>query len=262
MDSTSTIKVLLDSYLENGKLLMCAIHRERSGSILFKLRIEEIGNGDQNREGGEATPNSNMYFRRKNQKQIDRDCNRSSIHHQTILTKPPAYNLRSHFDKSSTEKPRSTPTTETIDSKLFSSEVPSPIEIPALQNGVVLVSPDPILKCATEETPEPLKHASVTDESRINQTIEPENESKDSILSIDPAVDINDQQSSDDITSTDHPLSDQLDLKSDNKLPTKSTDSTAKKDNGLPSLDQITQDVYHVLSQELGKLDFGRTPKT
>ena len=80
MDSTSTIKVILDSYLENGKLLMCAMHRERSGSILFKLRIEEIGNGDQNREGGEATPNSNMYFRRKNQKHFYMYFNRSSIH--------------------------------------------------------------------------------------------------------------------------------------------------------------------------------------
>ena len=188
MDPNSHIKVLMDSFMENGKVIMCAIHKERSGSYLMKVRIEGIENGGLSEDVGEVTLNNSLYFRRKNKKQIERDYNRSSEHHQSNdISKPKnEYNLRS-ASKMSIENSRYTQISDECDTQLLSPEVPSPTE--SLDSASVLISPDPNLSHVAESTPEPLMHASLGKASNTQLTIEPENSNTEPIYSMDPSFD-------------------------------------------------------------------------
>ena len=118
MDKNIPIQMMLDNLIENGKILMCSVQLEESGSTLIKIRLEN-NDGDHSENNGEATQNSNVFFRRKNQKQMKRDIGRLK-NHQGLPTSH-KMNTRS---QSSIEKPRcdiSTPS-----SNAFIHEVPSP----------------------------------------------------------------------------------------------------------------------------------------
>ena len=182
MDPKLHIKVLMDSFIENGTVLMCAIHKERSGSYLIKVRIDDIENGGQVNDLGEATQNNSLYFRRKNKKQIDRDLNRSSKHHQENDTQIPRkeYTLRS-TSKMSVEKPRTDLFSDPCDIKQLSPEVPS-------TSPYTFASPDPNLPHATESSPKPLMRASLESLNSMSEeqlAIEPDINSTTQIYSND-----------------------------------------------------------------------------
>ena len=188
MDPNSHIKVLMDSFMESGKVIMYVVHKERSGSYLMKVRIECNENGGLSEDVGEGTLNNSLYLRKKNKNQIDRDYNRSSKNHQSNnISKPKkGYNLRS-APKMSIENSRYTQISDECDTQLLSPEVPSPTDNP--DSASVLISPDPKLSHVTESTPEPLMHASLDKASDTQLTIEPENSNTEPICSMDPSFD-------------------------------------------------------------------------
>ena len=79
MDKNTPIKLMLDKLIENGTILMCSVQAEASGSTLIKIRLENH-DGDHCEDMGEATQNSDVFFRRKNQKQVKRDVTRLKTH--------------------------------------------------------------------------------------------------------------------------------------------------------------------------------------
>ena len=83
MEYSTPIRILIEDFLQNRDLLMCTVYQERSGTTLLKLRFDN-SNGGQT-EPGEGTHNLNAYFRRKNQKQIDRDLNRVHVHSSAAI---------------------------------------------------------------------------------------------------------------------------------------------------------------------------------
>ena len=255
MDSNSHIKVLMDSFMENGKVLMCAIHKERSGSYLLKVRIEGIENGGLVSDGGEVTLNNSLYFRRKNKKQIDRDFNRSSNHHQANDTPKPRkeYDLRS-TSKKSIENPRCTQTSDSddYDTKLLSPEAPSPSEIPISLS--VLNSPDPNLMHVAESTPEPPMHASLDDVSDEQLTIEPENNNIKSMCSVDPSFDPAESDSDGNPTSANYFNSDHKELKPgpDTATPTSPAKSKPKSPSKPASRDFLIE-LFASVQSEIGR---------
>ena len=50
----------MDIFIKDGKILICAIHRERSGSYLMKIRIEDTENGSLVNDLGQATQNNTV----------------------------------------------------------------------------------------------------------------------------------------------------------------------------------------------------------
>ena len=118
MDKNTPIKLMLDKLIENGTILMCSVQAEASGSTLIKIRLENH-DGDHCEDMGEATQNSDVFFRRKNQKQVKRDVTRLKTHQGQ--SESHRMNTRS---RGFIEKPRcdiSTP-----ESNAFISGVPSP----------------------------------------------------------------------------------------------------------------------------------------
>ena len=73
MDNSSRIRMLINDLMDNGELRMCSVIREKSGSLLLKVRFDELKDGDV----GEVSLNTNMHFRKKSQNQFDRDINRA-----------------------------------------------------------------------------------------------------------------------------------------------------------------------------------------
>ena len=55
--------------MDSRDIMMCQIYNERTGSVLLKIRFNAT-EGDQ--QGG-GTQNSNIHFKRKSQKQLQRD---------------------------------------------------------------------------------------------------------------------------------------------------------------------------------------------
>ena len=73
MDYKSHIKMMINSMIDNGDILMCGVLKEKSGSTLLKLRMDKIGISEL---PGEATQNSNIQYKLKSQKQCQRDTDR------------------------------------------------------------------------------------------------------------------------------------------------------------------------------------------
>ena len=46
MDNSSRIRMLINDLMDNGKLHMCSVIREKSGSLLLKVRFDELKDGD------------------------------------------------------------------------------------------------------------------------------------------------------------------------------------------------------------------------
>ena len=78
MDTQSHIKKYFDDMIENCDIMMCGIYKERSGTTLLKIRFADQENGLP----GGATQNSNIYFRRKSKKQLQRDISRTKHNNQ------------------------------------------------------------------------------------------------------------------------------------------------------------------------------------
>ena len=70
MDNKYHIRKLIDSMIEYHDILMCGLFKEKSGSNLLKIRFDDLPGG--------GTRNSNYHFRRKSDKQFDRDITRPS----------------------------------------------------------------------------------------------------------------------------------------------------------------------------------------
>ena len=79
MDNSSRIRKLIMDLMDNGELRMCSVTKERSGSLLLKVRIGDLNNEEDGCVGA-VSLNSNIHFRRKSQKQFKRDVNRSEKH--------------------------------------------------------------------------------------------------------------------------------------------------------------------------------------
>ena len=79
MDNSSRIRMLIMDLMDKGEILMCSVIREKSGSFLLKLRVDEF-NDQQDGSVGGVSLNSNVHFRRKSQRQYDRDINRADKH--------------------------------------------------------------------------------------------------------------------------------------------------------------------------------------
>ena len=92
------IKKLIDDMMDSDELLMCAMIKERSGSMLFKLRFKDEKDPTNVCSLGEATINSDVHFRRKSQKQCMREIKRVDEHRDTDI---------SSRTRSKTEVPRS-----------------------------------------------------------------------------------------------------------------------------------------------------------
>ena len=73
MDYKSHLKMMINSMIDNGEILMCGILKEKSGSTLLKLRMDKIGCIEL---PGGATQNSNTQYKLKSQKQCQRDTDR------------------------------------------------------------------------------------------------------------------------------------------------------------------------------------------
>ena len=78
MDTQSHIKMYIDEMIENSDIVMCGIYKERSGTTLLKIRFVDPEDGPT----GEATQNSNIYFRRKSKKQLQRDITRTKVNNK------------------------------------------------------------------------------------------------------------------------------------------------------------------------------------
>ena len=74
MDNSSRIRMLIMDLMDKGEILMCSVIREKSGSFLLKLRVDEFNDQHDGSVGG-VSLNSNVHFRRKSQRQFDRDIN-------------------------------------------------------------------------------------------------------------------------------------------------------------------------------------------
>ena len=71
MDNKPHIKMLIDGMMENHDIVMCGLFKEKSGSSLLKIRFNDLPGG--------GTRNSNIHFRRKSDKQFNRDITRPSL---------------------------------------------------------------------------------------------------------------------------------------------------------------------------------------
>ena len=88
MDNKHHIKKLIEGMMENHDILMCGLFQEKSGSSLLKIRFNDLPGG--------GTRNSNIHFRRKSDKQFDRDITRpSSSKQNTKDLNPPSSRTRS-----------------------------------------------------------------------------------------------------------------------------------------------------------------------
>ena len=76
MDTLSHIKMLFDSMIGNSDILMFGIYKEKSGSTLLKVRFADQ---DQSLSDG-GTQNTPIHFRRKSDKQLQRDIRRAQQH--------------------------------------------------------------------------------------------------------------------------------------------------------------------------------------
>ena len=65
MDNSSRIRMLIMDLMDKGEILMCSVIREKSGSFLLKLRVD---NDQQDGSVGGVSLNSNVHFRRKSQR--------------------------------------------------------------------------------------------------------------------------------------------------------------------------------------------------
>ena len=79
MDNSSRIRMLICDLMDKGELRMCSVIREKSGSLLLKVRVDEMNDQEDGCLGG-VSLNSNIHFRRKSQKQFDRDIKRVDKH--------------------------------------------------------------------------------------------------------------------------------------------------------------------------------------
>ena len=84
MDNLSHIKMLFDSMIGNSDILMFGIYKEKSGSTLLKVRFADQ---DKNTSDG-GTQNANVQFRRKSNKQVQRDIRRAQQHKHDSHTDP------------------------------------------------------------------------------------------------------------------------------------------------------------------------------
>ena len=78
MDNTSTVRSLIDTLMDSKLLKMWTIYQEPSGSVLVKMRFMDT----QQQQLDTKIQNSNIHFRRKSDKQINRDKARSELHSQ------------------------------------------------------------------------------------------------------------------------------------------------------------------------------------
>ena len=69
MDNSSRIRMLICDLMDKGELRMCSVIREKSGSLLLKVRVDEMNDQEDGCLGG-VSLNSNIHFRRKSQKQF------------------------------------------------------------------------------------------------------------------------------------------------------------------------------------------------
>ena len=171
MDKNIPIKMLVDSLIENSNILMCAIVEERSGSTLIKIRVGN-NNGDQTGEDGGVTQNSNVYFKRKNDKQVKRDLSRVQKHNC-----PKPVHMMSTRSRTDIEKPRSTSPMRESDPTY--SQVASPesiINSPATPNCLSLSDQSPVqpyqntqlsVDSSEEHDEEPCLNNSVSDSASV-----------------------------------------------------------------------------------------------
>ena len=90
MDNKHHIRKLIDGMMENHDILMCGLFKEKSGSSLLKIRFDDLPGG--------GTRNSNIHFRRKSDKQFDRDITRPSktkAKTKDLSSDPPSSRTRS-----------------------------------------------------------------------------------------------------------------------------------------------------------------------
>lgn len=89
MEKNPTLKRMLDQLMEHNKLKNWMSFPEKSGCIMLKLRF--YGDMSDN-EDGEIVNNTSAMFRRKSDKQIERDFNRVKLNQQTLMNKNIALN--------------------------------------------------------------------------------------------------------------------------------------------------------------------------
>jgi len=78
MDNPSHIKRFFDDLMDSRDIMMCQIYNERTGSILFKVRFK----AENSDHSGGGTQNSSIYFKRKSNKQLQRDTTRAQDRNQ------------------------------------------------------------------------------------------------------------------------------------------------------------------------------------
>ena len=145
MDNFDAVKLLMDSWLQNGNIKMFSVYHERSGSVLVKMRIFNKENGGLTTSDGEVT-HEDIYLTRKSQKKRDRDIKRA-INHQTSqhdagISDNIASRTRSHVMSSYCELPRS----DTVFDSQF--EVASPLASPEPELPTHSSAPEsPLLSC-------------------------------------------------------------------------------------------------------------------
>lgn len=79
MAKTDTVRLLIDTLMDNKCLKMWTIFQEESGSTLVKLRFVDSQNGVEQQDQVINTNDSNMCFKRKSDKQLKRD--RARVQH-------------------------------------------------------------------------------------------------------------------------------------------------------------------------------------
>ena len=147
--------------MEHNDLLMWSMYQEKSGSTLLKLRFAERNDGGHS--SGEGTQNSNMHFRRKSQKQANRDMSRAHDHNVGGI----GMRTRSKIDSVSCEKPRTENSLFASSPPFRFSEVASP-EPCGMSPAACNVLNTPVLEIDTEQSPEPSIRAKTTYDSHVS----------------------------------------------------------------------------------------------
>ena len=83
MENTNTVRMLLDTLMDNKKLKMWTVYMEASGSTLMKIRFVDIQSGPLQHEQV-TKQNSNIHFKRKSDSQLKRDKSRAMRHRSHV----------------------------------------------------------------------------------------------------------------------------------------------------------------------------------
>ena len=146
MDNSSHIKKLFSDLMDARDVKMCQIYNERTGSILFKIRFD----AEECDQSGGGTQNSNIYFKRKSNKQVKRDIARSQDKNQTE-------NVSS---RTRSQVPQIESFRCDISSLDHSTNAASPINLSEVASPVICSnSPEVDQYCVPIDSPEPVMHA-------------------------------------------------------------------------------------------------------